>query len=71
MRIGIHEIQPGARVTIRTNQGQLRTGVVNRLLMYPSHVVLNMGGAYGSPAVATAANIVKVVNPRPSQPTKE
>jgi hypothetical protein len=31
------------------------------LLLFPSHVVLNMGGKHGRPAVATAANIVRVV----------
>lgn len=53
-------VKHGDRVTIRDRFGKQRTGTVNGLLIFPSHCVLNMGGRYGTPAVADASNIVRV-----------
>lgn len=55
----IDAISPGDRVTIVDRFGKERTGravIVTR----GSHVTLNMGGPYGTPAVATPENIVRV-----------
>lgn len=51
-------IRPGDRVTIVNAQGQQRTGRV--VFAFADRCVLNMGGRYGTPAVATDANIVRV-----------
>ena len=37
-----------------------RTGKVNPLLIFPEHVVINLGGKYGTPGVVDASNIVRV-----------
>jgi hypothetical protein len=51
-------VRPGDRVTILTPQGQERSG--RCVLKYPDRAVLNLGGAHGTPGVATARNIVRV-----------
>lgn len=51
-------LRPGDRVTIRTPQGQERTGRV--VMTFPEHVVLNMGGAHGTPGIANERNFVRV-----------
>jgi hypothetical protein len=51
-------IRPGDRVTIVNRFGQERTGRAVMLGTYGW--VLNMGGAHGTPAIATLENIVKV-----------
>ena len=53
-------VKHGDRVTIRDRFGKQRTGTVNGLLIFPTHCVLNLGGRYGTPAVATSSNIVRV-----------
>lgn len=56
------QIRPGDKVTISNHLGQHRTG---RAIFMGTHgYVLNMGGRYGSPGVATVNNIVRVVRPR-------
>jgi len=40
-----------------------RTGTVNPLLIFAEHVVINLGGRYGTPGVVTAENIVSVSRP--------
>lgn len=60
MKIGNFEINHGDRVTIRNAQGQFRSGKANKLLFFANHVVLDMGGRYGTPAVADQRNIVNV-----------
>ena len=62
---------PGDRVTIRTPQGQEVTGRAQQLLCNPSRegggtVVLNMGGAHGTPAVCTEDNFVRATRPNPA-----
>ncbi len=39
---------------------KVRTGVANPLLLFPSHVVINLGGRFGTPGVVDARNIVAV-----------
>jgi hypothetical protein len=51
-------IHPGDRVTIMTPQGQRRTG--RAVMRGPAGWVLNMGGRYGTPAIADERNIVAV-----------
>jgi hypothetical protein len=51
-------VRPGDRVTIRTPQGQDRSG--RCVMKFPTHATLNMGGSHGTPGVATDANIVRV-----------
>lgn len=36
------------------------TGKANGLLIFPEHVVINLGGKFGKPGVVDASNIVKV-----------
>lgn len=60
MKIGTWEIRHGDRVTIRDRFGALRTGRAIGLLLFPTHATINMGGKYGTPAVADPDNIVKV-----------
>lgn len=61
MYYNFYLIRPGDRVTIRTPQGQSRTGRAQLLLCNPAAgtVVLNMGGRYGTPAVCTPDNFVR------------
>ena len=55
-------IGAGDRVTIRTPQGQERTG---RAVMYgPAGWVLNMGGPHGTPGIASPSNVVRVKKAR-------
>jgi hypothetical protein len=57
----IDNAKPGDRVTIVNRFGQESTGRV--VFARPGgspHLTLNMGGRYGTPGIATAANIVKV-----------
>lgn len=54
-------IRSGDRVTIRDRFGKERTG--RAVMRGPHGWVLNMGGAHGTPAVATAASIVRVKGP--------
>lgn len=49
-------IQPGDRVRFTTPQGQVRSGKAQPLLIFESHVVVNCGGAYGTPAVVNIVN---------------
>jgi hypothetical protein len=52
------QVGPGDRVTIRTSQGQERSG---RVVMRGTYGwVLNLGGPHGTPGIATAENIVRV-----------
>lgn len=37
-----------------------RTGTANGLLIFQDHVVINLGGRYGTPGVVDASNIVRV-----------
>jgi hypothetical protein len=52
-------ISNGDRVTIINRFGQKRTGFA--VMKGPHGWVLNMGGRYGTPAIANESNIVKVV----------
>lgn len=51
-------IRSGSKVTIVDRFGVERTG--RAVMRGPVGWVLNMGGRYGTPAVATEENIVKV-----------
>jgi hypothetical protein len=53
-------IRPGDRVTIVDRFGKERTGRAT-IIVPGSHVVLNMGGAHGTPAIADDRNITRVV----------
>lgn len=55
---GIDTIRRGDSVTIRTPQGQTRTG--KAVMRGPAGWVLNMGGPHGTPGVATPENFVSV-----------
>jgi hypothetical protein len=59
----IDSIKHGDRVTIRTPQGQERTG---KAVMRSAHGgwVLNMGGKHGTPGIADDDNVTKVVPAR-------
>lgn len=68
----IHSIRPGDKVTALFPAGMAikngkavhefkeRTGKVNPLLIFPDHVVIDLGGRYGTPGVVTAENILRV-----------
>jgi hypothetical protein len=51
-------IKPGSRVTIVNRFGQQQAG--RCVMKFPTHAVLNLGGAHGTPGIATAENVVKV-----------
>lgn len=51
-------IKAGDRVTIRTPHGSILTG--KAVMRGPAGWVLNLGGAHGTPGIASAANLVKV-----------
>lgn len=51
-------IRPGSRVTIVNRFGQHSTG--RAVMRGPGGWVLNMGGRYGTPAIATPENVTKV-----------
>jgi hypothetical protein len=57
----MHVIAPGDRVTIVDRFGQERTG--RAVMRGPHGWVLNMGGAHGTPAIATDENITRVKTP--------
>ena len=52
------EIRRGDRVTIINRLGQQRTG--RAVMLGPAGWVLDMGGRYGTPAIATPQNIIGV-----------
>jgi len=52
-------IRPGDRVTIINRFGQQHTG--RAVMRGPHGWVLNMGGAHGTPAIATDENITHVM----------
>jgi hypothetical protein len=55
----LSSLRPGDRATILTPHGQERTGrVVMKFATH--HAVLNLGGAHGTPGIATDANLVRV-----------
>lgn len=60
----LDSIRPGDRVTILVYAGidtwKQKTG--RAVMRGPAGYVLNMGGRYGSPAVANAKNLVRVVH---------
>lgn len=45
---------------------KVRVGKANPLLIFPSHVVINLGGAYGTPGVVDVDNLVSVNGRRAS-----
>ncbi len=45
---------------------KVRTGVANPLLIFPSHIVVNLGGRFGTPGVVDARNLVSVNGRRAS-----
>lgn len=51
--------RPGDRAVIVDRFGVERAGRV--VMKFPSHLVLNMGGAHGRPAVADDNNLVRVI----------
>lgn len=53
-----NQIRPGSRVTIITPQGSKLTG--RATMRGPFGWVLNLGGRYGTPGIATDENIIKV-----------
>jgi hypothetical protein len=55
-------IRSGDRVTYRTPQGQVKTGTAVGLLLFPDHVVINVGGKHGTPQVVDASNFVSVTH---------
>jgi hypothetical protein len=56
------DIGPGDRVTIVNRFGQKSTG--RAVMLGPAGWVLNMGGRYGTPAIANEENITKVSKAR-------
>lgn len=54
----LETIRPGDRVTIVTRHGKEQTG--RAVMRGPAGWVLNLGGRYGTPGIATPANLLKV-----------
>jgi hypothetical protein len=52
------QIKPGSKVTIIDRFGKEHTG--KAVMLGPAGWVLNMGGKYGTPAIASPKNIKKV-----------
>ena len=59
-------IRHGSRVTIVDRFGKSRTG--RAVMRGPAGWVLNMGGAHGTPAIATPDNVTRVKNGNPWTP---
>lgn len=53
-----HAIRPRSRVTIVSPHGNLLTGTA--VMRGPAGWVLNLGGRYGTPGIATSENTVAV-----------
>jgi hypothetical protein len=64
MKIGNFEISHGDRVAFRDDRGQCGSGKANGLLMFGTHLVLDMGGAHGTPRVVYPEQICNVVSRR-------
>jgi hypothetical protein len=60
----IPAIGHGDRVTFVALDGTHRTGKANGLLIFPSHLVLDMGGPHGSPQVVQRADVLRVTPSR-------
>ena len=58
-------IHAGCRVTIVTPHGQERSG--RAVMRGPHGWVLNLGGRYGTPGIASEANTLRVRCPRAKQ----
>jgi hypothetical protein len=66
-----HAIKAGSKVTIVDRFGKTRKG---RAVMYNFQIhawVLNMGGAHGTPGIATVTNTVKVQAPKADAFTRQ
>jgi hypothetical protein len=61
--LGFFDIQAGDKVTISVRFGAKKTGTAVMSNSYGGWV-LNMGGRYGTPGLATMDNVVKVTRPR-------
>ena len=64
----IDSIRHGDRVTIVDRFGKSHSG--KAVMRGPAGWVLNMGGAHGTPGIATAENIVKVRKSNPAKPPR-
>lgn len=64
-----NSIGHGDKVTIIDRFGVKHTGKAVMRSSFPDSWVLNMGGAHGTPALASSKNIVKVVKAKPSKRT--
>lgn len=62
----LDSIRHGSRVTIVDRFGKSHTG--RAVMRGPAGWVLNMGGAHGTPGIATAANVTRVKNGNPWNP---
>ena len=51
-------LKHGDRVTFVDRFGAERTGRVNGLLVFPDHVVLDMGGRHGTPQVVDMSSTI-------------
>lgn len=60
--ITFDQIKASDRVTIRNRFGQTRTG--RAVMRGPHGWVLNMGGRYGTPDIATPTNVTKITRPK-------
>ena len=61
-------IRPGDRVSILSPHGTRQTG--RCVMKFSSHAVLNLGGRFGTPGIATDLNVCDVspARARPQQP---
>lgn len=57
-------IRPGDRVSIVSRHGQCQVG--RCVMKFATHAVLNLGGRYGTPGIATADNVTRVVKAKRS-----
>lgn len=60
MKIGDFDVKHGDRVYFRRANGSRASGKVNGLLVFPGHVVLDMGGRYGRPEVVPVGMVESV-----------
>jgi len=58
-----YTINAGDRVRFIDARGVVRTGTANALLLFPTHLVLDMGGAHGTPCVVMPRQIIGVRTP--------
>lgn len=60
MKVGTFNVAHGDKVYFWGRGHKYLCGTVNGLLMFPTHLVLDMGGRHGTPQVVYPEQIIRV-----------